>query len=55
MKIYVAEREYDYEGFTIIGVFSTKEKAQEACDNDKDKDGIKRGDSHNVEEFEIDA
>lgn len=55
MKVYIAEREYDHEGFTILGAFSTMEKAQEACDNDKYKDGGKRGDSHNIEEFEIDA
>ena len=55
MKVYVAERGYDYEGFTILGIFSTREKAQEACDNDKWEDGRKRGDSYDIEEFEIDA
>ncbi len=55
MKVYIAEREYDYEGFTILGVFSTKEKAQAACDNDIREDGRKNGNSHEIEEFEIDA
>lgn len=49
MKVYIAKRIYDYEGFDIIGVFSTKEKAQEACDKKKG------GDSRCIEEFEIDA
>ena len=55
MKVYIAERGFDYEGFTIIGVFTTKEKAQEACDNDKFDDGRKRGNFNDIEEFEIDA
>lgn len=55
MKVYVAEREYYYGGYTIIGIFSTKEKAQEACDNDKYEDGRRCGDSHGIEEFDIDV
>lgn len=55
VKVYVAEREYDYEGSIILGVFSTREKAQEICDNDKFDDGSQRGDFHDVKEFEIDA
>ena len=51
MKVYVVERWYKYEGSTILGVFSTKEKAQKACDNDIHKDGIKKGDSYGTAEF----
>ena len=54
MKVYIAERNYDFEGFVIVGAFSTREKAEEACDNDKYEDGSQRGDYHTVEEFEID-
>ena len=52
MKVYIAERCFDYEGFTIIGVFKTRDAAQKACDNDRDKTGRKNGDSHEVEEFD---
>lgn len=50
MKVYVAERVYDGDGFFIIGVFSTKEKAQAECDADDSA-----CDSYDIEEFEIDA
>ena len=53
MKLYVAECNFDYEGFDIIGVFDTKEKAEAACENHKYKDGEKRGDGRAVEEFEL--
>ena len=49
MKLYVAERIYDYVGFAILGIFSTEEAAQKVCDEDKD------GNGHNVEEFDLDA
>jgi hypothetical protein len=49
MKIYTAERHYDYEGFTILGVFSTAEAAKAACEKDKD-----RGDDHEVNEYTLD-
>jgi hypothetical protein len=61
VKLYVAERGYDYEGFTIIGIFSTREAAEAACENDRRpptdrySPGVSRGDSHSVEEFELDV
>lgn len=30
MKVYVVRAHIDYEGFTILGIFSTREKAIEA-------------------------
>lgn len=54
MKIYVAERNVEYEGFDIIGVFSSREAASLACDNDKFIDGQKRGDRHSVSEWDLD-
>ena len=59
MKVYVAERVYNYEGTTILGVFSKKEKANEVCTNDVFPTELygerkQRGDSHQVIEFEID-
>lgn len=54
MKVYVAKREYDYEGFTIIGIFTTQQEAQECCDNDWNINRTsKNGDSHDIEEHEI--
>ena len=29
MKVYIAERGFDYEGFQIMGVYTTREDAQE--------------------------
>jgi hypothetical protein len=48
MKIYTAQRNYDCEGFDIIGVFTTEKSAQECCRDDAGK-----GDSHEVEEHEL--
>lgn len=45
--VYVAECCYDYEGFSIIGIYSTKKKAEKACKKDNN------GDSHEVESFLI--
>jgi len=54
MKVYVAERHVDYEGFTIIGVFTTKELAENANTSDTWENGRLRGDFHKVAEFELD-
>lgn len=53
MKVYTAHREYDYEGFEIIGAFTTKEAAEECCKKDIDRNGRVRGDSHDIEEHEL--
>lgn len=61
MKVFVAQRHYDYEGFTIIGIFTTKEAAQACCDNDFSpvrksefpQQKTKLGDSYDVEEHEV--
>jgi hypothetical protein len=57
MKVFVAQRNYDYEGFAIIGIFTTKEAAQACCDNDfsprHKKELRKMGDSYDVEEHEL--
>lgn len=61
MKLYVAQRHYDYEGFEIIGIFTDRAAAQLCCDSDcnpADK-GLplewqrKLGDAHTVEEHEL--
>ena len=59
MKVYVAERGYDHEGTTILGVFSTKEKADEVCTNDvhstsPNGERKSRGDFHQVTDFILD-
>lgn len=51
MKLFTAQREYDYEGFQILGIFSTKEAANKCCSEDVDKKGKEKGDRHCVEEF----
>lgn len=61
MKVFVAQRHYDYEGFAIIGIFTTKEAAQACCDNDFlprhksefPQEQRKMGDSYDVEEHEL--
>lgn len=50
MKVYVAERYTDYEGFSILGVYSTKEAAEAANARD-----IENGDHHDIEEYELDT
>ena len=36
MKVYVVQKHYDYEGATLVGVYSTQEKAEQAvCDGYK--------------------
>lgn len=53
MKVYTAQREYDYEGFEIIGVFTTRAAAEACCYKDVDHRGKQRGDRHTVEEHEL--
>jgi len=53
MKLYTAQREYDYEGFDILGIFSTREAALECCAKDISPSGRVMGDRHEVEEFEL--
>ena len=51
--LYVAKREYDYEGFQIIGLYSTEAAAQKACVEDTNEGGCNRGDSYGVEGFKV--
>jgi hypothetical protein len=53
MKLYVAQRDYAYEGFVILGIFENRDRAQEACDKDLNHAGQPRGDSHTIEEFTL--
>jgi len=49
----MAQEWYYYEGFNILGVFTTKEKAEEICQREKNKkDSV--GDFYDVEEVELD-
>jgi len=47
IKVYVAERGCDYEGFSIIGIFETRKEAQSACDE------ARGGDFYEIEEYFI--
>jgi hypothetical protein len=53
MKVYVAERAWDYEGFEIIGIFSFRTAAEKAIEADKSR-GKSKADSYEIEELEID-
>lgn len=53
MKAYIAERGYHHEGFTILGVFTTREAAESVIEADKKK--VTGGDYWYVEEFELDG
>lgn len=46
--VYVAQREYDCEGFMILGIFETREEAEE-----RTKRGGTYGDFHDIEKFVI--
>ena len=51
MKVYIAQAHYDYEGFSIIGVYATKEAAELAVEEKRRSGGY--ADSYEVEEFEV--
>ncbi|HET8687260.1 MAG TPA: hypothetical protein VFM18_11450 [Methanosarcina sp.] len=53
MKLFVAIVSWSYEGYDIIGIFDTREKAQAACDRHKYSDGTWRGDERLVNEYEL--
>lgn len=56
MELHIAKRAYDFEGFAILGVFSTLALAQKACDADVNEyDGSFKGDGHYVETVTLDA
>lgn len=49
MKLYVAEAGWAYEGFEILGIFSTIEQAQECLDTTAGSYSIKA-----IESFQLD-
>ena len=51
MKLYVAEQGFYYEGFEILGVFSSLEMANKVCQNHQ---RAFQGDFYEVEEFNLD-
>jgi hypothetical protein len=51
--VYTAERHYDYEGSDLLGIFTTKEAAQAAIDGDVSQFGNPRGDSHQINAYEL--
>jgi hypothetical protein len=55
MKLYVAQRQYDYEGFDILGIFSNKDVAERTCEEAKCNDGIMQGDKYYVTQFTLDV
>jgi hypothetical protein len=57
MKAYIAKREYDYEGFIVLGVFSTNTLAEAACEKDKGDRKQRKwlpADGYSTEEFVVD-
>jgi hypothetical protein len=61
IKVFVARRNYNYDEFMIIGIFTTKEAAKTCCDNDFypiyksefQQEMRKMGYSYDVEEHEL--
>lgn len=53
MKVYVAKAGYDYEGYEIMGIYSTMELAQ-ACIDEIKSNPLIYFDNHEIEEHEID-
>lgn len=53
MKVYISQREFDHEGFQIIGVFLNEDKAREACEKDEKSDIGQYVDSYSVSEYEV--
>ena len=51
MRVYIAKRHYDYEGYDILGVYSTQEAAEQRCQADT----ASNSDGHSVNEYEIDG
>jgi hypothetical protein len=54
MNAYTAEAHINYEGFVILGIFSTREKAKECCDKKKALDSPHGYDFYEVNCFAID-
>lgn len=52
MILYVAKRGFAYEGFNILGIFTTKKKAESIIE--KDKLGNFPGDYYEVEKYKLD-
>ncbi len=50
--VWIVTRLYDYEGFTIIGVFGTEEAANTVVEEDK-KENNKYADGWEVEEWDV--
>lgn len=53
MKIYIAERHNDYEGFDILGIFIKKEDAETCCSEDVDNKGLPKGDEYEVTKHKV--
>ena len=51
MKVYTAERHVDYEGFDLLGIFSTKDKAERAIEKDKEAEFASYTDGYEINEF----
>lgn len=47
MKLYVAKIHYDYEGYGIVGIFSTREEAEDSFKNPD----LYSGDDRTVDEY----
>lgn len=52
MKVFVVTCGVDYEDTYVLGVYSTKEKANQAIKHDKEEDGCV--DWYSIDEWEID-
>jgi len=51
MKVYTAEKHWDYEGFEILGIFISEREAKKCCDNNLSKS--KSADGYEISCFEL--
>ncbi|CAH9016167.1 conserved hypothetical protein [Vibrio phage 242E40-1] len=54
MKVYVALAGYDYEGYEVVGVHSSRELAESCIDNLKNRPKV-YFDNYKIQECEIDG
>ena len=54
MKLFTVQAGYDYEGFDIVGIFTSRELAEDALEEFKVYRGDCQHDDYSIEEFEAD-
>lgn len=55
MKLYALNGVFNYEGDTLLGVYSSAERAEEAMKHFIDSEKFKMFDDYVIQEFELDS